>query len=342
VSPAEVVDDSKNDEDNDRDLTISGVTVEYRSGDDTVRPVDGFSASVPDGSLALLLGPSGCGKTTLLSCLAGILTPTVGSIHHHGREITALTGSALTDFRRHGVGIVFQAFNLVPSLTALDNVALPMRTAGVGMRHARERATELLADMDLSDRSHHLPAHLSGGQQQRVAIARALALDPPLILADEPTAHLDYVQVEITLRTLRRLAAPGRVVVVVTHDDRLLPLADEVIELVPHRAAQLAEPVVEVDLRDGQALFHQGDASDRIYVIEEGVVEILRRTPDGQEERIATVGPGDCFGEMGPLFDLPRSATARARDGARLAGYTPAALRDRLGVDYLEELVRRR
>jgi putative ABC transport system ATP-binding protein len=339
VSPTDVVDDAWV---ADRDLTISGITVEYRSGDDTVRPVDGFSASVADGSLALLLGPSGCGKTTLLSCLAGILRPTAGSIHHHGREITALTGSALTNFRRHGVGIVFQALNLVPSLTALDNVALPMRTAGVGMRQARQRAAELLADMDLSDRAHHLPAQLSGGQQQRVAIARALALDPPLILADEPTAHLDYVQVEITLRTLRRLAAPGRVVVVVTHDDRLLPLADEVIELVPHRAAQLAEPVVEVDLRDGQALFHQGDASDRIYVIQEGKVEILRRNPDGDEERIATVGPGDCFGEMGPLFDLPRSATARALDGARLAGFTPAAMRDRLGVDYLEELVRRR
>jgi putative ABC transport system ATP-binding protein len=328
--------------DGDGELRITDVTVEYRSGDETVRPVDGFSAAAADGSLALLLGPSGCGKTTLLSCLAGILRPTAGVITHRGRDITALSGSALTDFRRHGVGIVFQAFNLVPSLTALDNVMLPLRTAGTSVRASRARAEELLADMDLTDRASHLPSQLSGGQQQRVAIARALALDPPLVLADEPTAHLDYVQVEITLRTLRRLAAPGRVVVVVTHDDRLLPLADEVIELVPHRPVRIMDPEVEVTLRDGDLLFRQGDASDRIYLIEEGEVDIVRQAPDREPETIATLGPGECFGEMGPLFDLPRSATARARGATRVKGYTPAALREELGVDFLQGLVRGR
>ena len=326
----------------DGELRVTDLTVEYQSGEDTVRPVDGFSASAADGSLALLLGPSGCGKTTLLSCLAGILRPTAGAITHRGREITALTGSALTDFRRNGVGIVFQAFNLIPSLTALDNVMLPLRSAGVPVRTARSRADELLADMDLSDRLHHLPAQLSGGQQQRVAIARALALDPPLVLADEPTAHLDYVQVEITLRTLRRLASPGRVVVVVTHDDRLLPLADEVIELVPHRQARAMDPEVAIDLTDGETLFRQGDASDRIFLIEDGTVDIVRQAPGSAPETIATLEPGDCFGEMGPLFDLPRSATARARGTARVRGYTPAALREELGVDFLEGLVRGR
>jgi putative ABC transport system ATP-binding protein len=322
------------------DLVIEDLTVEYTSGDYVVRPVDGFGAVVRDGSLALLLGPSGSGKTTLLSCLAGILRPSAGTIRHGGREITGLNGPALTDYRRHGVGIVFQAFNLVPSLTALENVVLPMRCAGTGAGAARRRAHELLAEVDLAERAHHHPGRLSGGQQQRVAIARALALDPPLVLADEPTAHLDYVQVEVTLRILRRLAAPGRVVVVVTHDDRLLPLADQVVELVPHRPPAATGPV-EVVLVDSQVLFRQGDPSDLVYVVERGRVAIERETADGGVERLAVRGPGECFGEMGPLFGLPRSATVRGLGPVALTGYPVADFREVMGLERLEGLVRR-
>lgn len=324
------------------DLVLSDVVVEYGSGETAVRPVDGFSCEVPDGSLALLLGPSGCGKTTLLSCLAGILRPTAGTVCHGDTEISALAGQALTTYRRDGVGIVFQAFNLVASLTALDNVALPLRGSGRGRREARERATELLDEVDLHERSAHLPGQLSGGQQQRVAIARALALDPPLILADEPTAHLDYVQVETTLRILRRLAAPGRVVVVVTHDDRLLPLADQVIELIPHRPPTPASERVTVELAVGEVLFEQGDVADYIYVVRDGEIEILRTPADGVAERLALERPGDYFGEMGPLFQLPRSAAARATEASVLDGYSVAAFRDEFGLDHLEGLVTRR
>ena len=134
------------------------------------------------------------------------------------------------------MGIVFQAFNLIASLTALENVEVPLLAGGKGRTESRKRAIELLERVGLGDRLRHRPGALSGGQQQRVAIARALAWDPPIVLADEPTAHLDYVQVEEVLMLLRELAQPGRVVVVATHDERLLPLGDTVIDLAPKSA----------------------------------------------------------------------------------------------------------
>ncbi len=217
-------------------LHVNDLVVEYSSGGYAVRPIDGLNLEVSAGSLALLLGPSGCGKTTLLSCLGGILRPTSGRIALGDLDVTTLDPRALTTYRRRTVGIVFQAFNLLPSLTAFENVMVPMDAAGVSRREARQRAEELLARVGLQDRMRHRPGDLSGGQQQRVAVARAIALDPPLILADEPTAHLDFIQVEEVLRLIRELASGDRLVVVATHDTRMLPLADQVVELVPQVA----------------------------------------------------------------------------------------------------------
>jgi putative ABC transport system ATP-binding protein len=205
------------------------LAVEYTCGAQAVRPIDGLSLEVSSGELVLLMGPSGCGKTSLLSMLAGILRPLRGSIAVDGLDVTRLVGNALTDYRRRRVGVVFQAFNLIASLTAAENVEVPMRAVGLGGRRSRKRARELLDQMGLADRHSHRPGALSGGQQQRVAIARALALDPPLLLADEPTAHLDRGQVGRVARRLREIADDGRVVVVGTHDDRILPLADRAI-----------------------------------------------------------------------------------------------------------------
>src|SRR5207237_4963612 len=153
-------------------------------------------------------------------------------------EVTELSGDALTQYRRHRVGIVFQAFNLVPSLSALENVAAPLWAAGTNGREARRRAGEVPERVGIGDRVRHRPGDLSGGQQQRVAIARALAYEPPLLLADEPTAHLDYVQVDGVLRLLREVASPGRVVVVATHDERMIPLADRVVSSGPESTAR--------------------------------------------------------------------------------------------------------
>ena len=174
-----------------------------------------------------------------------------------------------------------------------------------------------------------------------MAIARALALDPPLVLADEPTAHLDYIQVESVLRLIRSLTDGGRVVLVSTHDERMLPLADQVIEMRPDSTPPTAAATTAVALAAGTALFRQGDPSDRIYVVERGQVDVVRDTPDG-EVLLATLGPGEHLGEMGPLFGLPRSATVRARTDATLTGYTASAFRDLVGAEQLPALIRGR
>jgi len=322
-------------------LEIEKLVVEYSSGGYAVRPIDGLDLDVPAGNLAILLGPSGCGKTTLLSCLGGILSPTSGRISFGEAEVTALDSRALGDYRRHTVGIVFQAFNLVASLTAVENVMVPLRAAGVRRSEARARAEALLTRVGLESRMHHRPGDMSGGQQQRVAVARALALDPPLILADEPTAHLDFIQVEDVLRLIRELASGERVVVVATHDHRMLPLADRVVELVPQFASTDRAPE-HVLLGPGEVLFQQGQMGDLIYVVGEGELEIVRERADHGEEVVATVHAGDYFGEIGPLFGLPRSASVRASTDAHVIGYTVNAFRERLGPDGMRGLIEHR
>ena len=322
-------------------LHINDLVVEYSSGGYAVRPIDGLNLEVSAGSLALLLGPSGCGKTTLLSCLGGILRPTSGRIALDDLDVTTLDSRELTMYRRRTVGIVFQAFNLLPSLNAFENVMVPMDAAGVNRREARQRAEELLARVGLQDRMRHRPGDLSGGQQQRVAVARAIALDPPLILADEPTAHLDFIQVEEVLRLIRELASGDRLVVVATHDTRMLPLADRVVELVP-QVASTNRPPETVRLAAGSVLFEQGSMGDLIYIVIEGELDIIRELIGGGEELLRTATPGDYFGEIGTLFGLPRSATVRARTDAVLVGYTGRAFRERLGPAGVRDLIEHR
>ena len=158
----------------------------------------------------------------------------------------------------------------------------------------------------------HRPGGMSGGQQQRVAIARALAHDPPVILADEPTAHLDYIQVEGVLKLVRELADDGRLVVVATHDERLIPLADSVVNLTPRADTSPREPEV-VRLENGQVLFRQAERGDLVYMVEEGQIEIVRTRDDGTEERLALIEAGNYFGELAPMFGLQRSATGAGR-----------------------------
>lgn len=314
------------------DLDIRGLTVEYAGGGYVVRALDDLSMQACIGELVILLGPSGCGKTTLLSVLAGILTPTAGEVEVFGDRVDALHGEALASYRRSSVGIVFQAFNLVPSLSALENVAAPLLVAGMAMRDARQRASELLARVDLTDRSDHRPGDLSGGQQQRVAIARALVHNPRLLLADEPTAHLDYIQVEKVLQILRELAGPERIVVVSTHDPRIIPIADRVVDLAPSLATSTRPPEGSL-LAAGDVLFEQGSRGDLIYVVELGEIEIVRVLEDGAEEVLTVLRPGQHFGELGPLLGIPRTAAARARTQAAVTGYTVRDFRDRATED---------
>lgn len=321
------------------DLSVRDLTVEYSSGGYMARPIDSFDLGVPSGELVLVLGASGSGKTTLLSVLARILTPKAGTVRLGETVVSELQGRALMDYRRHTVGIVFQTFNLVPSLTAAENVQIPLRLGGVRAAGARARAQELLERVGLEDRMRHRPGDLSGGQQQRVAIARALAHDPPLVLADEPTAHLDYIQVEGVLRLLREIADARRTVVVASHDERLLPLADRIVELTPRATAFHAAPPRLV-LAPGQEVFAQGDPGDFAYVVEQGEVDLVRVRVDGGEEIVARMGPGRYFGELAPLFRLRRSATARASTPAVVQGLTVTELRRRMGAGASREVLR--
>ncbi len=202
-----------------------------------VQPLQDLSFSASDGQVVVAMGPSGCGKTTLLSVLAGLLTPDSGTVTFAGREVTGMSPRALLEHRRRTVGIVFQAFNLVPSLTAVENVMAPLLLTGVRTRAARREAMELLEEVGLADEARRRPGRLSGGQQQRVAFARALTGRPALLLADEPTAHLDPDQVDNVLRLIADLRSEGRLVVVSTHDVRFAEIADAYVRLGPQHTA---------------------------------------------------------------------------------------------------------
>jgi putative ABC transport system ATP-binding protein len=218
------------------DLCVESLTVSFRDQDQVVQPLQDLSFSASDGQVVVAMGPSGCGKTTLLSVLAGLLTPDRGTVTFAGREVTGMSPKALLEHRRRTVGIVFQAFNLVPSLTALENVMAPLLLTGDRTRTARREAMELLEEVSLADEMHRRPGRLSGGQQQRVAFARALTGGPALLLADEPTAHLDPDQVDNVLRLIADLRSQGRLVLVSTHDVRFTEIADAYVRLGPHHA----------------------------------------------------------------------------------------------------------
>jgi putative ABC transport system ATP-binding protein len=310
-------------------LQVRDLVIEYDSGGYPVRPLDGFDLDGQPGELVVLLGPSGCGKTSLLSALGGILRPTAGRIDFDGVEVSSLSGTALADYRQRHVGFVFQAFNLIASLNARENVAMPLILSGVAKHTAFDRADELLERVGLGDRGHHRPGKLSGGQQQRVAVARGLAADPPMLLADEPTANLDYIQAEGIISLLRDLRRDGRLIIVSSHDDRLVPIADRVVHLVPEHAP-VDQPSRIVEVPAGEVIFEQGTRGELVYVIEAGAVEITRRRSDGDTEVLAELGPGEYFGELGPLLGFPRSATATAVTPLRLIAYGVHEFREKV------------
>lgn len=310
-------------------LELRDLVVEYQSDGYSVRPIDRLNLSADDGELIVLLGPSGSGKTTLLSCVGGILTPTSGQVVVGEVEVSALNRKGLVSYRRNHVGIAFQAFNLIPSLTAKENVASPLLMTGAKRRVAFKRADVLLDRVGLSDRSQHRPAQLSGGQQQRVAVARALAHDPPLILADEPTANLDHIQAEAVISLLRELRAPGRLVIVSTHDNRIIPVADRVVSLVEDVSADVGPPQ-RVEYAAGEEIFHQSTMGRLVFVIESGEVDIMRELADGTQRQLNRLGPGQYFGELGALLGFPRSASAVARSDVSLQAYGVTDFRRRV------------
>jgi putative ABC transport system ATP-binding protein len=204
---------------------------DFGRGEGLVRAVDGADLDVARGETVAVMGPSGCGKSTLLHLLGGLDRPTAGEVWLADQRIDQMSERALADLRRSEVGFVFQAFQLMDELTVLENVELPALLAGRSPRSARNRASELLERVEMTQRSDHLHTELSGGQRQRVAIARALANEPAVILADDPTGNLDSAATTDMLRLFDTLRASGLTLIIVTHDERVAATADRLISM---------------------------------------------------------------------------------------------------------------
>ena len=222
-------------------IQIEGLTKYYEMGGTTVRALDGVSLDIQPQTFTVVMGPSGSGKSSLLYLLGGLDRSTSGKITINEERLDQMDENALALFRRRTMGFIFQSYNLITSMNALENVAFPMQFTGIPVSERSERARQLLEQVGLSDRSHHRPSELSGGQQQRVAVARALVNNPSLILADEPTGNLDTVSGVSVMQLLSDLHRSGRTVLVVTHDPRMTRFATHKIFLLDGHVVSEAE-----------------------------------------------------------------------------------------------------
>ena len=224
-------------------VQLDGVTKTYGTGDSKVIALRGVDLEVRAGELMMLVGPSGCGKTTLISVVAGILDQDEGDCVVFGEDLQALRDRERVRFRGRNIGFVFQSFNLIPTLTAAENVAVPLLILGESRREALRRAGETLERVGLSARGTSLPTELSGGQQQRVAIARSLVHRPRLIVCDEPTSALDHETGRKVMELMREVAlADGRSLIIVTHDARIFSFADRIAKMDDGRILEVVTP----------------------------------------------------------------------------------------------------
>jgi putative ABC transport system ATP-binding protein len=221
-------------------VRAKGITKWFGENETRIQALRGLDLDIGMGELAMLVGPSGCGKTTLISVIAGLLDANEGELQVLGENPNLLSPSGRILFRRRNLGFVFQQFNLLPALTAAENVAVPLFVAGWKRRTAVEKAADLLTGLGMGDRIHALPSQLSGGQQQRVALARALIHEPRLVVCDEPTSALDAQAGQRVMELLAEVAVrPGRAVIVVTHDNRVLDFADTIAHMEDGRITHL-------------------------------------------------------------------------------------------------------
>jgi len=224
-------------------VVLQGVTKTYGSGDAKVTALRGVDLEVRAGELLMLVGPSGCGKTTLISVVAGILDQDDGECLVFGEDLNGMRDRDRVRYRGRNIGFVFQSFNLIPTLTAAENVAVPLLILGSPRREAIRTASEALDRVGIGDRGHSLPSELSGGQQQRVAIARSLVHRPRLIVCDEPTSALDHQTGHKVLELLREVAlADGRSMIIVTHDARIFSFADRIAKMDDGRIVEIVSP----------------------------------------------------------------------------------------------------
>ena len=223
-------------------IRLHGVDKSFRNGEQITPVLKQVELSARAGEMLFVVGPSGCGKTTLLSVLCGTLHVDAGEVHTIGHALHALPDSQITRFRARHVGFIFQSFNLIPTLTAAENVAVPLRIQGLSAGKSIARAKDMLARVGIPEKANERPSRLSGGQQQRVAIARALVHEPSLVVCDEPTSALDSVTGHQVMELLRDTARDGRrTVMVVTHDPRIYCFADRMAEMEDGRIQRVLE-----------------------------------------------------------------------------------------------------
>ncbi len=227
-------------------ICTRGVTRDFKAGQQTITVLHGIDTDIRAGELTYVVGESGSGKTTLISIMCGILYPTLGEVKVFGTDIYALSDTELVKFRLQNIGFIFQQYNLIPSIDAASNAAVPLIAQGMDRHEAREKARAMLERLNIGNQADKLPNQLSGGQQQRVAIARALVHEPRLVVCDEPTAALDASSGRRVMDLLREVAvAPDRACIIVTHDNRIFDLADRIIQLedgrITHEGTEMPE-----------------------------------------------------------------------------------------------------
>jgi putative ABC transport system ATP-binding protein len=231
-------------------LSARGITKAYRTGTHEVHALRGVDLDVHAGELVMVMGPSGNGKTTLLNCLAGLDDIDAGTVHIDGQDLFALSDRVRTRHRAERMGFIFQAFNLIPVLSAEENVELPLLVTGTPPKQARERARAMLDRVGLGDRGSHRPAELSGGEQQRVTVARALAAEPAIVWADEPTGALDSRTAGEIIELLHEVHAAGQTLVVVTHDDGLGRSGERLVQVRDGLIVHDGAPEADLELTD--------------------------------------------------------------------------------------------
>ncbi len=311
-------------------INLVKVVKTYHSAAGAFQALKGVDLEVDRGEFVAVIGKSGSGKTTLLNVITGIDRPSSGEVYVAGIPVHTLTEGEMAEWRGRAVGIVFQFFQLLPTLSVLENIMLPMDFAGMYAPGDRmPRAMALLERVEMADQAHKLPAALSGGQQQRAAIARALANDPPIIVADEPTGNLDSQTADSIYRLFESMVHEGKTILMVTHDadlarraTRTVVVADgeivnqyvaralaalsvDQLSWVEHRITPQAYP-------PGAYILRQGEEADRFYIITQGSVELLVEHPGGQPITVKRLGVGQYFGATGLLHGGRRVASVRA------------------------------
>ncbi|MBL4849961.1 MAG: ABC transporter ATP-binding protein [Planctomycetes bacterium] len=245
-------------------IELAGVSRIYKRGGETLHALNRLTLTIERGSFTAIMGPSGSGKSTVLNLVGGLDRADEGLVNVAGEELTTMTNAGLAAFRADRIGFVFQGFNLLPVLTALQNVELPLLLAPLSRKERRAHAIHALALVGLEDRMHHRPRELSGGQEQRVAIARALATDPDLILADEPTGDLDRASADAVLNLLLRLNQEhGKTIIVVTHDPKAAAVAQRTVHLDKGKLEKIVENTPRGEPEVAAGIAEDAPAEDR-------------------------------------------------------------------------------